>query len=160
MLRSSNRTFLSIIICPQVQTLQGRRNKWRRTTTELLVLPQPYFSSCLTAAYWKQEMCSEEKSSIMSQKISSPSHSNSSSSSKHDSRQVSALRGECICIHRQWFILFALGQDKMHQRKAIGMWNVTVCFEVLHASIHERVYTCLFTSHVMPSVSRALHLKE
>uniref|UniRef100_A0A672MRQ3 Oxysterol-binding protein n=1 Tax=Sinocyclocheilus grahami TaxID=75366 RepID=A0A672MRQ3_SINGR len=34
-------------------------------------------------------MSSEEKSSTMSQKISSPSHSNSSSSSKHDSRQVS-----------------------------------------------------------------------
>uniref|UniRef100_A0A8C1M0F1 Oxysterol-binding protein n=1 Tax=Cyprinus carpio TaxID=7962 RepID=A0A8C1M0F1_CYPCA len=33
-------------------------------------------------------MSSEEKSSTMSQKISSPSHSNSSSSSKHDSRQV------------------------------------------------------------------------
>ncbi|XP_057195542.1 oxysterol-binding protein-related protein 3 isoform X3 [Triplophysa rosa] len=43
-------------------------------------------------------MSSEEKSSIMSQKISSPSHSNSSSSSKHDSRQdnweiVEGLRG-------------------------------------------------------------------
>ncbi|KAG9276675.1 oxysterol-binding protein-related protein 3-like [Astyanax mexicanus] len=43
-------------------------------------------------------MSSEEKSSIMSQKISSPSRSNSSSSSKHDSRQdsweiVEGLRG-------------------------------------------------------------------
>ncbi|XP_065117423.1 oxysterol-binding protein-related protein 3 isoform X2 [Paramisgurnus dabryanus] len=43
-------------------------------------------------------MSSEEKSSIMSQKISSPSHSNSSSSSKQDSRQdsweiVEGLRG-------------------------------------------------------------------
>ncbi|XP_056090870.1 oxysterol-binding protein-related protein 3 isoform X1 [Rhinichthys klamathensis goyatoka] len=43
-------------------------------------------------------MSSEEKSSTMSQKISSPSHSNSSSSSKHDSRQdnweiVEGLRG-------------------------------------------------------------------
>ncbi|XP_062848450.1 oxysterol-binding protein-related protein 3 isoform X2 [Trichomycterus rosablanca] len=43
-------------------------------------------------------MSSEEKSSIMSQKISSPSRSNSSTSSKHDSRQdsweiVEGLRG-------------------------------------------------------------------
>uniref|UniRef100_A0A4W4G4E5 Oxysterol-binding protein n=1 Tax=Electrophorus electricus TaxID=8005 RepID=A0A4W4G4E5_ELEEL len=42
---------------------------------------------------------SEEKSSSMSQKISSPSRSNSSSSSKHDSRQVSVRVGRGVCAY-------------------------------------------------------------
>uniref|UniRef100_A0AAY5EUY2 Oxysterol-binding protein n=1 Tax=Electrophorus electricus TaxID=8005 RepID=A0AAY5EUY2_ELEEL len=64
---------------------------------------------------------SEEKSSSMSQKISSPSRSNSSSSSKHDSRQVSKeavcayanfceLRSVfvCVCIQDSWEIVEGL----------------------------------------------------
>lgn len=75
----------------------GRTSKWRTTTAELSVLPPsfPLFQFLLflffsrSPFHWEQTMSSEEKSSTMSQKISSPSHSNSSSSSKHDSRQVS-----------------------------------------------------------------------
>lgn len=57
------------------------------------LFPLPLFLSSVSSFLPKHEMSSEEKSSTMSQKISSPSHSNSSSSSKHDSRQVSA----CVC---------------------------------------------------------------
>lgn len=105
------------------------------------------FSLNLTASYWKQEMSSEEKSSIMSQKISSPSHSNSSSSSKHDSRQV-----------------------RLGKRKVVGMWNnFTVCFKDLQSCFHSQ--TCLHLSvlcsceehsdrdhMLMPDVNRALDL--
>lgn len=55
-----------------------------------------WFSSCSLHRPACGEMGSEERSSAMSQKISSLSRSNSSSSSKHDSRQVIHISGGSV----------------------------------------------------------------
>lgn len=74
-----------------------------------------FLSFLRSPSHWEQEMSSEEKSSTMSQKISSPSHSNSSSSSKHDSRQVS--------VHLLHLLHFATFLEKSYKS---CHWGVTL----------------------------------
>lgn len=77
------------------------------STLHLQIEECPLYSSCSPVRLVCRKMSSEERSSAISQKISSLSRSNSSSSSKHDSRQVTLL------LYRSFLVVKSLRGGKL-----------------------------------------------